>query len=47
MEHEDEARFTEEEVELDEDLDALAAEDLDEDLTQEPDEEELRRFMGS
>lgn len=46
MEHQHEP-FEPEEVELDDDLEALAAEDLDDDLTPEPDDEELRRFMGS
>jgi hypothetical protein len=46
MEHEQNS-FEPEEVELDDDLEALAAEDLDSDYTQEPDDEELRRFMGS
>ena len=46
MEHEHEP-VEPEEVELDDDLDALAAEDVDDDFAQEPDEEDLRRFMGS
>jgi hypothetical protein len=46
MEHQHDP-FEPEEVELDDDLEALAAESVDDDFAQEPDDEELRRFMGS
>lgn len=45
MEHEDDTFFAED-VELDDDLEALAVEDLDASPEDDAEEEDLRRFMA-